>query len=228
MREQPNTRWWLVPVLALVSTGVTAQTISLPSPRTSGDVPVESAIQQRQSVRRFSDEALTLAEAGQLLWAASGSTVDGVSGPTRAAASAGGLYPVASYLVAEQVDGLEPGVYRYRWGSHELETVRSGSRLGQLHRAALLQGAVRRAPAVIVIAADYEVTERRYGERGTERYVHMDAGHAAQNVHLQATALELGSVPIGAFSDRQVRRTLGIDLTPLYIIPVGTPAAQHR
>jgi SagB-type dehydrogenase family enzyme len=81
---------------------------------------------------------------------------------------------------------------------------------------------------VIVIAADYEVTERRYGERGTERYVHMDAGHAAQNVHLQATALELGSVPIGAFSDRQVRGTLGIDLTPLYIIPVGTPAAQHR
>lgn len=213
----------LVLFLLLTACGAAAQTVPLPAPETTGDMSVETAIQERESVRRFTSEALTSAEAGQLLWAASGATADGVTGPTRAAASAGGLYPVESYLVAEHIRGLEPGVYRYLWRSHELEPVRSGRRLGELHEAALRQDAVRRAPAAVVIAADYQVTARRYGERGTERYVHMDAGHAAQNLHLQARALGLGSVPIGAFSDRQLRRALGIDTTPLYIIPVGRP-----
>jgi nitroreductase len=74
-----------------------------------------------------------------------------------------------------------------------------------------------------VLAADYDVTRRRYGERGVERYVHMDAGHAAQNVLLQAEALDLGAAPIGAFSDTSVRRVLGIELEPLYLIPIGRP-----
>lgn len=157
------------------------------------------------------------------MWAASGSTVDGTSGPTRAAASAGGLYPVESYLVADNVAGLDPGVYRYLWDDHALERLKAGRQLGRLRRAALFQGAVSRAPAAVVIAADPAVTRRKYGERGVERYVHLDAGHAAQNVLLQAEALGLASVPIGAFTDNAVRRTLGIDIQPLYIIPVGRP-----
>lgn len=201
--------------------GAHSQTISLPSPDRTGDMSLESAIHGRSSRRHFADEPLSLEEAAQLLWAAAGRTVDGLSGPTRAPASAGGLYPIEAYLVAEDVTGLDPGVYHYRWGSHELELVTSGARLGRLRRAALFQGAVDRAPGAIVLAGDYEVTARRYGERGTDRYVHMDAGHAAQNVLLQAEALGLASVPIGAFTDGPVKRTLGIDLTPLYIIPVG-------
>jgi len=52
----------------------------------------------------------------------------------------------------------------------------------------------------IVIAAVYERTTDRYGERGVQ-YVHMEAGHAAQNLYLEATALNLGMVSIGAFND---------------------------
>ena len=200
---------------------VEAQSVSLPNPDRTGEMSVESAIHGRNSRRHFADEPLTIEDAGQLLWAAAGRTVDGISGPTRAPASAGGLYPIEAYLVAEKVAGLEPGVYLYRWRSHELELVASGDRLGRLRRAALFQGAVDRAPAAIVLAGDYEVTARRYGERGTERYVHMDAGHSAQNLLLQAESLGLAAVPIGAFTDGPVKRATGIDLAPLYIIPVG-------
>lgn len=200
-----------------------AHVISLPGPDEQGETTLESAIHQRSSERDFAEKPLSLADAAQLLWAAAGRTVDGVSGPTRAAASAGGLYPIEAYLVAEDVTGLDPGVYQYRWRTHELELVASGERLGRLRRAALFQAAVSRAPAAVVLAGDYSVTARRYGERGTERYVHMDAGHAAQNLILQAEALGLASVPIGAFTDGAVRRALEIELTPLYIVPVGLP-----
>jgi SagB-type dehydrogenase family enzyme len=213
----------LAALAAILAAGVPAgaQTIALPAADRTGETSLESAIYGRSSRRAFAEAPLSLEEAGQLLWAAVGRTVDGVSGPTRASASAGGLYPVEAYLVAGNVDGLEPGVYHYRWRSHELELTAGGDRLGRLRRAALFQAAVSRAPAAVVLAGDYAVTARRYGERGTERYVHMDAGHAAQNVLLQAEALDLAAVPIGAFSDAAVRRTLDLELAPLYIIPVG-------
>ncbi|MFO7996297.1 MAG: SagB/ThcOx family dehydrogenase, partial [Dehalococcoidia bacterium] len=62
----------------------------------------------------------------------------------------------------------------------------------------------------------------RYGDRGI-RYVHMEVGHAAQNIYLQAVALNLGTVVIGAFHDDQVSGVLNLPANeqPLYIIPVG-------
>jgi nitroreductase len=53
----------------------------------------------------------------------------------------------------------------------------------------------------------------------------MEAGHAGQNIHLQATALGLGTFVIGGFDDEQVREVLRLDkqYTPLYIMPVGRP-----
>ena len=54
-------------------------------------------------------------------------------------------------------------------------------------------------------------------------YVHMEAGHAAQNIHLAAVALKLGSVPVGAFDDEKVQMLLGRpkEEKPLYIIAIG-------
>jgi SagB-type dehydrogenase family enzyme len=92
-----------------------------------------------------------------------------------------------------------------------------------LYAAALRQEAVREAPVVIVIAAVYARTAQKYGEARGPRYVHLEAGHAAQNVLLQAVALDLGAVPIGAFGDDAVQRVLALpaDHAPLYLIPVG-------
>jgi SagB-type dehydrogenase family enzyme len=79
---------------------------------------------------------------------------------------------------------------------------------------------ISRAPIDIVIAAEVRRTTARYGQRAI-RYVHMEAGHAGQNVSLQAIALGLGTVMIGAFDDGEVKEVLGIREEPLYIIPVG-------
>jgi SagB-type dehydrogenase family enzyme len=198
-----------------------AQPVELPAPQTEGEVSVERAIYARRSIRRYAESPLGLDDLGQLLWAAAGITIDGVSGPTRAAPSAGGLHPIRAFAVANNVTGLDAGVYRYEPLEHRLVSVNRGDFLRPLADRALGQAAVRRAPCVIVLAADYAVTRRRYGDRGVERYVHMDAGHAAQNVVLQAEALGLGIVTIGAFDDRAVKRLLGIETEPLYLLPVG-------
>lgn len=198
-----------------------AKTMALPQPRKSGDVSVEQAIQDRRSIRDFRDQALTLELISQLLWSA-----QGITDPRglRAAPSAGATYPLVLYLVNGRGDDLAAGLYRYVTAAHGLEGIVEGDLRQPLTRAALNQRAVGRAPATIVVAAVYERTTGRYGERGI-RYVHMEAGHAAQNLYLQAEALGLGGVVIGAFRDREVARVLQLpeNEVPLYLMPIGHP-----
>ena len=197
----------------------TGQRIPLPAAASGGEMPVEEALEQRRSIREFSRDGLELDDVSQLLWAAQGVTS---RRGFRAAPSAGALYPLELYVVAGDVAGLSPGVYRYRPKKHDLVLVADGDRRKPLAAAALEQGWVRRAPAVLVIAAVYERTMAKYGQRGL-RYVHMEVGHAAQNVYLQATARGLGTVMVGAFEDDEVREVLGLpeDHEPLGIMPVG-------
>lgn len=199
-----------------------ADTVALPAPRLHGDVSLEDAVQHRRSVREFADRSISLQEAGQLLWAAQGETDD--SG-LRASPSAGALYPLEIYVVAGAVENLDPGVYHYRPDEHRLASVAAGDRRRTLGCAALGQSAVAEAAAVIVIGAVYERTTAKYGDRG-RRYVHMEAGHAAQNVLLQATALGLESVPMGAFDDSKVHEAAAMKrgVEPLYLLPVGRRA----
>ncbi|RKY70318.1 MAG: nitroreductase [Candidatus Latescibacterota bacterium] len=195
--------------------------VPLPQPKYSGTLSVEEGIFKRKSVRSYGDEPLTLREASQLLWAAGGMTVDGLTGPTRAYPSAGGLYPLEVYVVAGDVEGLRPGVYRYLWREHALKMVKEGDLRRRLMEAALRQRAVEDAPMSLVLVAIYERTTWKYGERGRVRYVHIDTGGAVQNVYLQAEALGLGTVCIGAFRDDAVKELLGAEGEPICIMPVG-------
>jgi len=113
-------------------------------------------------------------------------------------------------------------VYHYRPIRHELVRVITGDKRPELCTAALGQSSVRNAAAVIVFAAVYERTTMKYGARGIQ-YVHMETGHAAQNVSLQAVPLNLGTVVIGAFHDAEVRKVLKMPGSeePLYVMPVG-------
>ncbi len=137
-------------------------------------------------------------------------------------------FPLALYLVAGDVVGLTPGVYRYEPSEHAVAPVTHGDRRASLARAALGQTWAGQAPALLVLACTPQVTTSRYGRRG-QRYILLEAGHAAQNTLLQATALGLAAVPIGAFHEGQVREALGLpDLQePLYIIPVGERIGEH-
>ena len=193
--------------------------VSLPEVRLTSDVSLEETLLHRRSIRDYTDEALSLEEVSQLLWAAQGIT-EAWGG--RTAPSAGALYPLEVYLVVGDVEDLTLGVYQYRPDGHELVKVKDGDVRAELAEAALDQDSVQNGAIDIVIAAVYERTKVKYGERGI-RYVHMEAGHAAQNVYLQATALDLGTVTIGAFYDDSVRDIVGMpgDVAPLYVIPVG-------
>lgn len=180
---------------------------------------LEEALSKRRSVRAYVPGALTLEEASQLLWATQGIT--GANG-FRAAPSAGATYPLETHFVAGDVTDLAAGLYHYEPAEHSLSLVKEGDLRSELSELSLGQPSVREAPAVIVLSAVYERTTERYGDRG-QMYVHMDVGHAAENVLLQATALGLGAVPVGAFRTRTVGGMLGFPDTQLtlYLIPVG-------
>jgi len=195
--------------------------IRLPPPRHAGEMSVEEAIFRRRSIRRFTDDPLTLAQVSQLLWAAGGRTIDGVTGATRSFPSAGGLYPFDIYLVAGNVTGLAAGIYGFQWRDHSLILVKEGDFRAELMAASLRQGFVAQAAVSIIWVGDFDRVRRRYGPRGVNRYISMDVGGAGQNVHLQAEALGLGTVIVGAFRDTMVQEILGTDLVPLYIMPVG-------
>lgn len=210
---------WLAPLDPAGGEAPEATAVELPAPRPEGGVSVEGALAGRRSVRSYSGEPLSLAEAAQLLWAA-----QGITGPDgkRAAPSAGALYPLEIYLAAGAVEGLAAGVYRYRPAHHDLVPVEPGDHRAELAAAAGGQRWVRSAAAVLVVAAVYERTAVKYGRRAS-RYVHMEVGAAAENVYLQAGALGLGTVAVGAFDDGAVARALGLppEQEPLLLLPVG-------
>lgn len=194
--------------------------IPLPEPRLEGDTSVEAALAARRSVREYTGAPLTLADLGQLLWAAQG--VTGANQRYRTAPSAGALYPLSLYVVVGDVDDLATGVYRYVPSSHGLMEIGQTDQREALAEAAVGQSWVEQGAAVLVFVGIYERTTAKYGSRGRQ-YVHMEAGHAAQNVYLQATALDLGTVAVGAFDDAAVQRVIGLgaDEVPLYLMPVG-------
>ena len=189
--------------------------IKLPKPKIKSEISLEEALNKRRSVRDYKKGSLNLEQVSQLLWAAEGENQYG-----RTAPSAGATYPLETYLIVGEVEGLEPGIYQYSPTGHSLEKIKEEDVRNKLARAALGQGMIARAPIDIVIAANYHRTTGHYGQRGI-RYVQMEAGHVGQNLHLQAAALNLGTVMIGAFQDTAVKEALGIKEDPLYIIPVG-------
>ncbi|HKT11478.1 MAG TPA: SagB/ThcOx family dehydrogenase [Terriglobia bacterium] len=190
--------------------------IQLPRPARSGVVSLEEAISQRRSTREFAPGPLTERQLSQLLWAAQGITApEGF----RTAPSAGALYPLEIYVV------LPAGFYHYDPARHCLNRLLADDLRPALCRAALAQQAISEAEAVFVMAAVYERTAQKYEAARSRRYVHLEAGHAAQNLLLEAVALGLGAVSMGAFHDTEVQKALSLPRNhqPLYLIPAGMP-----
>ena len=185
----------------------------LPPPDPNGGIPLDMAIASRVSRRDLTGGPLTDEQVSQLLWAGQGRSA--TSG-THTVPSAGALYPLELYLLQ---DGT---VFLYEQTLHSLRVVVEGLGPDKVEQAALGQQFVADAAANIVIAADFSKTRTRYRDR-TERYVYMEAGHAAQNILLEATSLGLGSVPVGAFDERALARLLGLPsgLSAIYMVSIG-------
>jgi len=196
------------------------QPIPLPEVRRDGAMSLEAALWARRSVRTLKPDALSLADAAQLLWAAQGKNrPDG----HRTAPSAMAVYPLEVYLVAGSVEGLAPGVYRYRSATHDLVLAQAGDQRVELTAApGRPPGWAANAPLLVVFAGAWDRASRRFSTR-TERYVAMEVGHAAQNVYLQAAALGLGTTFMGGYNDSALTRVLGVDERPMGVMPVGKP-----
>ena len=190
---------------------------SLPPPQQDGSVSLEKAIWMRSSVRSYRSQPIENRLLGQILWAAQGLRP---SSGHRNAPSAGALYPLELYVVSGEA------IFHYVVDDHSLEIIRSGDHRAALMHAGLDQEFITQAAITIVIAAVPERTANKYGEERSPRYIDFEVGHVAQNIMLQAAALGLGSVPVGAFNDVEVAKILELsgNSFPLYLVPIGYPA----
>ncbi len=190
--------------------------IQLSTPRTTGEMSLEKALSLRRSVRSFSDKKVEYVEIGQLLWAGQGIT-DTQRG-FRTAPSAGAIYPMTLYLV------LQEGLFVYKPKEHVLSLVLDDDIRERLFEVALEQQAVRDATCSIIIAGEVRKVSAKYGHKA-KRFMQIEAGHIAQNIQLQATAMGLGTVPMGAFNIKGVAKACKMSprFEPLYIMPIGYP-----
>ena len=196
------------------------QKFSFPTPNFDGEISVEKAIKLRRSIRSYKQEPLTMAQVGQVLWAAQGITSnDGF----RTAPSAGATYPLEIYLIAGKVVDLTSGIYKYLNKDHAIIKISDGDKRAELSDAALSQEWIKEAPIAIVVCGIYERTSKKY-EDNASKYVHMEVGCVAQNVYLQTTALGLGTTFVGAGEEEKIASVLHLDKNEhvLCILPVGS------
>lgn len=187
--------------------------IKLPLPKLDGPVSVEKALAQRRSVRTYKDEPLSLAQVSQILWAAQGIT-DPKNGK-RTAPSAMASYFLELYLISGNISGLPQGMYKYQAEGHQLMEMAKGDAKTKLFEAAG-QAPIKNAPAALIITGDSKRSKK-------PEWMHLEAGHAAQNVYLQAVPLELGTVVMAGFKPEEVAKALNIPQHEkvIYIMPLG-------
>jgi SagB-type dehydrogenase family enzyme len=188
--------------------------IKLPKPRLEGIKSLEQCIYERESVRNYEDSIIELEKVSQLLWAAQGK-----KGHKRTVPSAGATYPLEIYVILK-----DKGFFHYNLEKHILELLKEENLSQKLAKVSWDQKFITKAYLNIIICANFSRTTQRYGDRGI-RYVFIEVGHSAQQIHLQAVALGLVSVPVGAFQDEEVKKALDLPkkIEPLYIIPIGYP-----
>lgn len=212
---------FLVALFMTCQGGSVGDAYELPQP-VNTNRSIEECMTLRRSVRAFSDDTLTPQQVSNLLWAAQGIT--DTNRGLRTVPSAGATYPLEVYLMAPQ------GIFYYEPQVHSLTVLRLKDDRLELAKSCYSQPWVAKAQVSIVLCAVPERTSARYGDRAM-RYILLEAGHAAQNILLEASAMDLGGVPIGAFDDKKVSALLGLDTVkentiPLYIISIGVPAKE--
>jgi protease I len=193
--------------------------IQLTDPNLQSNVSLEEALARRRSVRQFSSEPIKRSEISQLAWAGQGITEP--QRGLRTAPSAGSIFPM------ELLFATPEGLFAYRPADHSLLQIGDQDIRTMLATAAAMSESVASAGCDIIIAGSFRKLTDQFKDKA-RTYLHMEAGHIAQNILLQAVCLDLGAVPVGGFDTSQVRKVCRLrrDLDPLYIICVGHPASE--
>ncbi|MBI5680401.1 MAG: SagB/ThcOx family dehydrogenase [Methanobacterium sp.] len=202
-------------------------TVDLPNPKFTGSMSVEQAIHDRRSVRKYTNESLTLNDVSQLLWAAYGVTE--ASKNFKTVPSGGHTYPLEIYLIVGNgsVKGLDSGFYHYVPQNHSLEKILDGDLREKFAKASHNQLWIKEAPVNIVITGNDDKMMNKYKDNKLSiRFVDIEAGHSGQNIYLQAQAMNLATVAIGSFYEDQVINILHLPSNEriIYSFPVGHSA----
>lgn len=202
--------------------------VALPTELTPISLTLGDAIEQRRSVLTFTSGRLSLCDVATLLHCGCGvtsysrNTAD--TRGTRAAPSAGALYPLEIYVHSSVVEGLAPGLHHYNPVRHELRRLRGEDLTAKIAESIVYEETARTASLQLFITAIFPRTWFKYGERGY-RFALLEAGHVAQNVSLVAAAMGLGSVTLGGYYDREIDELLqldGVTQSTIYMMAVGT------
>ena len=199
--------------------------ITLPSPKSIGNRSLDEVLKKRKSIRNFSQKSVSKEQLSYILWASTGIQRRERGYEFRTVPSAGALYPIETYLIVNNVEGLEKAVYHYSIKSHLLEELKIGDFSNLITSAALEQEMCFRAAVVFIWTTIFRRSKWKYKQRAY-RYIYLDAGHIAQNLALSATSIGLGSCQIGAFYDDEVNQIIGVDgfeESALYLSVVGWP-----
>jgi SagB-type dehydrogenase family enzyme len=202
-----------------------AATVELACRSKIDTLTLDEALLKRRSVRHYAKDPLTADQVSYLLWASNGLQRKERGFEFRTAPSAGALYPIETYVIANRVEGVSAGVYHYSVQRHCLEVISEGDVSSEIAIAALGQRMCLEAPAVIVWTGVFQRARWKYGQRAY-RYVYLDAGHIGENLALAATAIGLGSCQVGALFDEEVNKIIGVDGTEesvVYMSVVGKP-----
>ncbi len=203
-----------------------APRVKLPAPPEEEGPGLWETMKERESVRSFSEAPISIEILARLLWSMAGIRKEEWGFLFRTVPSAGGLYPIETYIMANRIEGLEKGIYHLHVPTFSLELIKEGDHSPALTQAALGQNMVAASAVTVIWTAVIDRCRIKYGERGF-RYIYLDAGHAGQNLYLAATGLKLGCCTIGAFFDDEVNEIVGIDgiqETVLYMAAVGKRA----
>lgn len=206
--------------------------VALPDPPGLPDRPLVAVLQARSSVRNFSTEPVSINLLSALLHHAAGEREQGRGATVgdgrhtvrfRMSPSAGGLYPIETYLALQRVEGCPPGLYHHDLAHHALERLGGPELASALGSKLLQEDAASSAAALVVLTAVFPRTEIKYGARGY-RFALLECGHLMQNLYLVATALQLGFCAIGGFYDDELHTILdvdGVDEAALYVAALG-------
>jgi SagB-type dehydrogenase family enzyme len=200
-----------------------AQRIALSSPRLDGGPLAARAIADRRSTRSYSSEPMREVELATVLMLTTGISADRWGNARRTAPSSGALYPIETYIVVHNVDGIDRGVYHYAIRDHELELVRAGDFRSAVVDQAIGQEFLGECGAVLFLTQIVQRMRPKYQDR-SYRYGLLEAGHIGENGYLAATSLGLGACGVGAFMDDQINEMLGVDgveEAAVYMLAIG-------
>ena len=185
------------------------QTISLPDINPLSDATLHDVLNNRKSIRHY-NKSISKEILSYLLWASTGISRTEGGYEFRTAPSAGALYPIETYLVINNAEEVDSGLYHYNIQNHYLELLKEGDYAVETAHAALGQRMCAESPVVFIWTAIFERMKWKYGQRAY-RYVYLDAGHIAENLALTATSLGLGSCQIGALFDDEANQIIDVD-----------------